>query len=164
MFETKLIPSLLIHLPIEDILRTCSSLTQSEYRNICRNQEMWRTLLLRDYGMFEPIIQRAGRDSYINLYRQFYRNPLFNLPEFRRAYEIVRRHVTVPVFINEEGYAAIIPRAQPEVVREPGVTYRVEFNVPSQLYSTINKEAGELPGNILFIPVDMSPTFDPSSW
>ena len=106
---TDLLPNILSNLPIADIIKTCSSLTPNRYQRVCKNNQLWRFLLYRDYDLFSPIIVELETESYFDLYKEFYHNIFFNSDDFRKLYRILLKSSHSITFINQNGEESIIP-------------------------------------------------------
>lgn len=114
LFEPNIFPQILGHLPIGDILHTCSGGLSRQYQSLCKDQPLWRRLLYRDYGTFSPLLRELERESYmsyLDLYREFYTNPFFNSPDFRSIYRLLLDYVPLPLFQDENGNDSPIPQA-----------------------------------------------------
>ena len=110
--DINLLSDILKHLPIADILNTCSSLPSQSYQTVCKNQPLWKYLLYRDYGVFSPVIHSIERESYMSyfdLYQEFYHSPLFNSADFRRLYKFLLEYIPIPIFLDSEGNETPIP-------------------------------------------------------
>lgn len=115
MFEWKLIPDVLSHLPIGKIARVCSAPHSRQWQQLCRDNNLWRHLLYRDYATFAPIIRELERESYMSyfdLYQEFYRNPFFNSSDFRTVYGVLSQHVQPLKFLDANQNVSIIPSLQ----------------------------------------------------
>lgn len=111
-FEPKLLANILIHLDIQDILRTCSALTPTKYQSVCKNSDLWKSLLYRDYEIFSSLIKTLERESdmsYRNLYQEFYFNPFFNSDDFRQIYQFFQKYGLIVEFYNSDNNITIIP-------------------------------------------------------
>lgn len=102
---------IILESPITEINRICSSLTQSRFQRICRDENLWKQLLYRDYGsLYGNIISSVVREnamSYYDLYKEFYTSPFFNSPDFQIIYSIFSKYLPIVYFKTEEGVSII---------------------------------------------------------
>lgn len=109
MFEQKLIPDILSYLPVREIGRICSSAPSRAWRRLCRDENLWRHLLYRDYGTFAPIIRELGPISYLDLYRQFYRDRFLNSRDIRELYAILSQNGQAVKFLDWQEKTSLFP-------------------------------------------------------
>ena len=109
-FEPKLLSYILYNMSIRDILNTCSSLTPTVYQNICKDENLWKELLYRDYEIFNPIINELTQSlRYSEIYKNFYSNIIYNSPDFQEFYNILKSHFDTPKFIAMNSEITTIP-------------------------------------------------------
>ena len=136
LFDIQLLQEVLKHLPLPDILKTCSSLPAQQ--TICRNSQLWKYLLYRDYRTFAPIIEKS-QVPYFDLYRQFYSSKFYNSPDFTKLYSILLKYTPLPLFFDYDGNSTIIPIVNyldPNDFDRPHPHERISFkqNFPYLIY------------------------------
>lgn len=148
--EKRLLIDIIKHLPIEYILKTCASLTPNEYQTVCKNNDLWRYLLYRDYKVFTPIINKLERESYMSyfdLYREFYESEFFNSPDFTNLYTLLLEYVPLVEFLDPDGNITYIPT----------LVDTVSYSSRNKCLASIrfsNFAGDEPPNSILFITND----------
>ncbi len=160
-FETKLIHDILCYLPITEIGKICSSLMSFPYQQLCKDDILWKRLLVRDYGVqegedsisylylyqrfhqlyrdygiFSPILDELKTNlSSSKLYQEFYSNPLYNSVEFRDIYFIMSKYLEKIEFYDEHRNITLIPT----ILRKPYTPF-VQINFQFDLVFTDKSE------------------------
>lgn len=84
--------SIAMNLDLPDLLRWCSSHPRIN-RNVCQNEHLWRSKLLKDYPEYQTFnLDKSLREIYVFLYQLTYIRNLLRHPKKSLRYFLKHRN------------------------------------------------------------------------